>query len=162
MSFQDTIIRLYREPVMWSDENQLTADSMALFIKNQQPDKLELYKAAFVTSQIDTLRYNQIKGNSLTAYFKDNEVYKVDIIGNGESIYYLLDGEELAGLNKSKSGNIQVFVEKGKVTEVIETQSPQGIIDPPDPIGQDEPRLDGFVWHEALRPRDKNDIFRKE
>ena len=162
MSFQDTIIRLYHEPVIWSEENQLTADSMALFMKNSQPDKLELYRLAFVTSQIDTVRYNQIKGNYLTAHFKDNEVYKIDVTGNGESIYYLLDGDELAGLNKSKSGTIQILVENGKVTDVFEDQSPQGVIDPPEPQGQNEPRLDGFIWLNELRPRDKNDIFRKE
>ena len=162
MSFQDTIVRLYYEPVIWADENQLTADSMALFIKNEQADRLELYRSAFVVSEIDTLRYNQIKGNNLTAYFRDNEIYKIDVTGNGESIYYLLDGEELAGLNKSKSGSIQIWVEAGQVTDVFEDQSPEGVIDPPDPIGQNEPRLAGFMWLETLRPRDKNDIFRKE
>ena len=162
LSFQDTIARLYYEPVLWSEENQLTADSMALFIKNEQAEKLILYRRAFVTSEIDTLRYNQVKGNSLTAYFNDNEVYKIDVVGNGESIYYLLDGEELIGLNKSKSGNIQILVENGKVTDVFESQSPQGVIDPPDPQGQNEPRLDGFIWLNELRPKDKNDIFRKK
>ena len=162
LSFQDTIVKLYREPVIWADEHQLTADSMALFIKNKQSDKLELYGSAFVASQIDTLRYNQIKGNSITAYFENNEIYKVDVTENGESIYYLLDGDELIGLDKSKSGSIQIFVENNKVTDVIEDQSPQGVIDPPDPIGQNEPRLDGFIWLEGLKPKDKNDIFRKE
>ena len=161
MSFQDTIVRLYYEPVIWSEENQLTADSMSLFIKNSQPDKLELYRKSFVTSQIDTLRYNQIKGNFITAYFRDNEIYKIEVNGNGESIYYLLDREELVGLNKSKFGAMQIFVENGKVTGTIENQSPQGVIDPPDPINQNEPRLDGFMWLEELRPRDKDDIFRK-
>lgn len=161
MSFQDTIARLYREPIMWSSENQLTADSMALFIKNKQTDKLELYNTAFVTSQIDTLRYNQMKGNNLTAYFKDNEIYKIDIEGNGESIYYLLDDNELAGLNKSKSETIQIMVDKSQVTEVIENKSPQGVIDPPFSSSHEEPRLDGFTWLNELRPKDKDDIFRE-
>ena len=66
-SFQDTVIRLYHEPVIWSQQNQLTADSMTLFTKNQQTDRLELYNSSFVTSRIDTLRFNQIKGDNLTA-----------------------------------------------------------------------------------------------
>ncbi len=88
-SFQDSVIRLYRAPVLWADENQLTADSMAVFTKNKQTDRLELFSSAFVTSQIDSIRFNQIKGRSLTGYFKNNELYKIDIKGNGESIYYL-------------------------------------------------------------------------
>ena len=34
-SFQDSVIRLYKSPVLWSEENQLTSDSMAIFTKNQ-------------------------------------------------------------------------------------------------------------------------------
>jgi len=159
-SFQDTIARLYHNPVIWSATNQLTADSMALFIKNKQSDKLELYNSAFVASEIDTLRYNQIKGNNLTAYFKDNEIYKIDIKGAGESIYYLLDGESLAGLNRSKSVDIQILIDKGKVTDVIENQNPTGLIDPPNPTGQREPKLEGFKWLDKLRPKDKEGIFK--
>ncbi len=160
-SFQDTIIRLYQNPVLWSAENQLTADSMALFTKNQETDRLELYDNAFVTSKIDTLRYNQIKGNKLTAYFQNDEVYKIVLKGNGESIYYLLDGEELAGINQSKSTDIQILFEEGKVSEVIEEQNPAGFIDPPVSLSLKEPKLEGFRWLDYLRPKKKRDIFIK-
>ncbi len=68
---------------------------MAVFTKNRQTDRLELYNNAFIASKVDSLRFNQIKGRSLTGYFKDNELYKIDIKGNGELLYYLLDGELL-------------------------------------------------------------------
>lgn len=160
-SFQDTIIRLYQNPVIWSGFNQLTADSMALFTRNRKTDRLELYNSSFVTSKIDTLRYNQIKGNNLTAYFKDDEVYKIILKGNGESIYYLLDGEELAGVNRSKSANIQIFMDEGKVSEVVEEQNPAGVIDPPVSLSLKEPKLEGFRWLEFMRPKKKSDIFIK-
>jgi lipopolysaccharide export system protein LptA len=160
-SFQDSVIRLYTKPVIWSEENQLTADSMAVFTKNRQTDRLELYNNAFITSEIDTIRYNQIKGRTLTGYFKDNELYEIDIKGNGETIYYLLDGEDIAGVNQGTSANIKVYVEKGKVQEIYEYQDPKGFIDPPDPSIPKEIRLPGFIWLDAMRPRDKLDIFRK-
>jgi lipopolysaccharide export system protein LptA len=160
-SFQDSVIRLYTAPVIWSEENQLTADSMAVFTKNRQTDRLELYASAFVTSQIDTIRFNQIKGRSLTGYFKENELYKIDIKGNGESIYYLLDGEDIAGVNQSKCVNIEIFVVDGKISEIYEYQEPEGNIDPPEPKIPKELRLKGFSWLAHLRPKDKNDVFRK-
>jgi lipopolysaccharide export system protein LptA len=160
-SFQDSVIRLYRAPVLWSAENQLTADSMAVFTKNRQTDRLELYTSAFITSQIDTVRFNQIKGRSLTGYFKNNELYKIDIKGNGESIYYLLDGDALAGINQSKCANIEAFIDHGKIKEIYEYQSPEGNIDPPEQKMAKELRLKGFSWQDGLRPRNKNDIFRK-
>lgn len=158
-SFQDSVIRLYRLPVIWSDENQLTSDSMAVFTKNQQTDRLELYNAAFIVSQVDTIRFNQIKGRNLTGHFKNNELYKIDIKGNGESLYYLLDGDAVAGRNQSKCANIEVIVDKGKVIEIYEHDNPEGFIDPPLPANPD--RLDGFKWFDNLRPRKKNDIFNK-
>lgn len=160
-SFQDSVIRLYNAPVIWSEENQLTADSMAVFTKNRQTDRLELFTSAFITSQIDSLRFNQIKGRSLTGYFKNNELFKIDIKGNGESIYYLLDGEEIAGVNQSKCANIEAFIDHGKVTEIYEYQEPEGNIEPPDPKKPKKLRLEGFSWLSALRPKDKYDIFRE-
>ena len=131
-SFQDSVIRFYKDPVIWSEENQLTSDSMAIFTKNQKTDRLELYNSAFVASQVDTLRFNQIKGRSLTGYFQNNELYKIDIKGNGESIYYLLDGEDVAGVNQTKCANMEAYMEKGKIQEIYEFQNPEGFIDPPE------------------------------
>jgi lipopolysaccharide export system protein LptA len=159
-SFQDSVIRLYTLPVLWSEENQLTSDSMAVFTKNRQTDRLELYNAAFITSMIDTIRYNQIKGRTLTGYFRNNELYKIDIRGNGESIYYLLDGDYIAGRNQTKCANIEVIVEKGKISEIYEYKNPEGVIDPPELTDPDPLRLKGFNWFDSLRPKNKSDIFR--
>ena len=159
-SFQDSVIRLYTAPIIWSDENQLTADSMAVFTKNRQTDRLELYNSAFITSKVDTIRFNQIKGKSLTGYFRNNEIYKIDIKGNGETIYYLLDGEDLAGIDQGKCANIEVFVEKGKITEIYQHQNPLGFTDPPETAKPNELRLKGFNWYDNLRPKRKEDIFK--
>ena len=156
-SFQDSVIRLYKKPVIWSAENQLTADSMALFTKNRQADHLELYNNAFITSFVDTLRYNQIKGRNLTGYFKDNELFKILIKGNGESVYYLLEGEAVAGRNQSKCANIEVKFDKGHISEIFEYENPEGTIDPPLP--PKPVRLEGFSWLDQIRPKKKEDIF---
>jgi lipopolysaccharide export system protein LptA len=161
-SFQDSVIRFYKSPVIWSKENQLTADSMAIFTKNRQTDRLELYNSAFVASQVDTLRFNQIKGRSLTGFFKNNELYKIDIKGNGESLYYLLEGDAIAGINQSKCANIVALVEKGKISEINDSGSPEGAIDPPEIKIPKERKLDGFNWYDNIRPKNKNDIFIKE
>jgi lipopolysaccharide export system protein LptA len=158
-SFQDSVIRLYTSPVIWSEENQLTSDSMAIFTKNRQTDRLELYNSAFITSKIDTLRFNQIKGRNLTGYFTNNELYKIDVRGNGESIYYLLDGEDIAGRNQTKCANIVAFVEKGQISEIYEYKNPEGVIDPPEPLKPDPLRLKGFNWFDSLRPKKKADLF---
>lgn len=160
-SFQDSVIRLYNKPVIWSEENQLTADSMAVFTKNQQTERLELYTAAFIVSQVDSIRFNQIKGRSLTGYFKNNELNKIVIKGNAESLYYLLDGDNIAGRDQSKSATIEANVEKGKIQEITTAGTPEGFIDPPDGVITNEIRLPGYQWFDKIRPKNKSDIFRK-
>ena len=156
-SFQDSVIRLYTAPVLWSEENQLTSDSMAVFTKNRKTDRLELYNNAFIASQVDTIRFNQTKGRSLTGRFNNNELYKIEIRGNGEVVYYLLEGENVTGIDQSKCADIDVILDKGKPSEIFEYQNPEGFIDPPLPATPI--RLEGFKWLDHLRPKKKADIF---
>lgn len=160
-SFSDSVIRLYRNPVIWSKENQLVSDSIAIYTRNRKADRMELYNSAFVTSQVDRLRFNQVKGRSLTGYFRDNELYRINILGNGETIYYLLDGDEIVGINRARCARIEIFVDKGKITGINEYQNPEGVIDPPVKVVSESLKLEGFTWLDALRPKNKTDIFRK-
>lgn len=160
-SFQDSVIRFYTLPVLWTDENQLTADSMAIFTKNRQADRLELYSKAFVTSQVDSVRFNQIKGRSLTGYFVNNELHKVLINGNCESIYFLLDKDKIAGVNHSKCAKIEAIIIDGKVSEITDFVNPEGFIDPPAQAKPDKLKLEGFSWQDLIRPKRKSDIFNK-
>lgn len=158
-SFQDSVIRLYVNPVIWSEEHQLTSDSMSIFTRNRQADRMELYNSAFVVSQVDTLRFNQLKGRTLTGHFRENKLYRINIEGNGESIYYLVDGDEIVGRNTTRCAKIEIFVEDGKIKEIYEYQSPEGVIDPPSATPGGNPRLPGFNWFDVIRPKKVSDIF---
>jgi lipopolysaccharide export system protein LptA len=158
-SFQDSVIRFYRAPVIWSAENQLTADSMAVFNKNRQTDRLELYNSALIVSQVDSIRFNQFKGKSLTGYFKNNELYKLEIRVNVESIYYLLDGEDVAGIDQAKCANLEVLVSKGKILEINQIQGPEGSTDPPEKGIPDAKRFKEYKWFDIIRPKKRDDIF---
>lgn len=158
-SFQDSVIRMYVNPVLWSEENQLTSDSMAIFTKNSKADRMELYNSAFVVSQVDSLRFNQLKGRSLTGYFRENKLYKINIEGNGESIYYLVEGDAIIGRNTTRCARFEIFVEDGKITRIYEYQSPEGEIDPPSGSPRDNPKLQGYNWFDGIRPKNKLDIF---
>jgi lipopolysaccharide export system protein LptA len=159
-SFQDSVIRLYKEPVLWSESNQMTSDSIAIFTKNREADVMELYNSAFIASQVDSIRFNQIKGRNMKGFFKKNKLYKLSITGNGESIYFLVDKEGQIGWNRSKSSSMEIYVDNGKISEIYEYQNPEGTLNPPmqEP---DKQRLPGFNWQGLIRPKDRNDIFRK-
>jgi lipopolysaccharide export system protein LptA len=160
-SFQDSVIRMYYSPVLWSEENQLTADSIAIFTKNRQADRMELYNTAFVTSKFDSLRFNQIKGRKLTGFFTDNKLQRIEVEGNGESVYYLDDKGKLVGVTHNKSSTIEIIVEKGKIQQITERQNPEGKLDPPLLNPPDKMKLPGFSWFDEIRPKKVSDIYLK-
>jgi hypothetical protein len=133
---------------------------MVIYTKNRQADRMELYYSAFVTSQVDSMRFNQLKGRTLTGHFKNNELYRINIEGNGESIYYLVDGEEIVGKNNTRCASIEILVNKGKIQEITERQSPEGVIDPPSRSSKANNQLEGFSWLDSLRPKKVADIFK--
>jgi len=151
-SFRDSVVRLYTEPVIWSEENQMTADSMALFTVNRAPQRMELYNTPFIVSSVDSSRFNQVKGKSLVGYFKDNKLSHVVIDGNGELIFYVVDGTKLIGVNKAKCATIEIFLKEGKVQYISQNMGPDGTMDPPSLNTTEEPRLDDFKWFPDKRP----------
>ncbi len=160
-SFKDSVIRLYYEPVIWSDENQLTADSMLLFTENEEMKELKLYNNSFVIEEIDSSRYQQIKGKNLTAFFRDNSMYKIEVMGNGENIYFAIEEGELIGVNQSTCANMDIYLEEGKITDIYFLKNPEGSLDPPLHKSPSTRRLDKFLWLKYLRPLNKHDIFRE-
>jgi lipopolysaccharide export system protein LptA len=159
-SFQDSVIRLYRKPALWSDMNQMTSDSIAIFTKNRQAEKMELYNSAFIVALVDTIRFNQIKGRNMTGYFKENKLFKISIDGNGETVYFLVDKQGQVGWNKAKCSKIDILIDNGKIMQIIEYTNPEGTLNPP--LKEiEKQRLPGFNWLDKIRPKNKEDIFRQ-
>lgn len=160
-SFRDSVIRLYYDPVIWSEANQLFADSISLYTKNKEMHKMELYNNSFVIEEVDSARYNQLKGKNLIGYFTDNKLMKIEIRGNSEKIYFAIEENELVGVDHSTCVNMDIYIEDGKINDIYMLESPEGTLDPPLYITPSERRLEGFQWFEAIRPKDRFDIFRK-
>ncbi len=152
-----------RKPIIWNVENQMTGDSIHL-ISNTETEKLDSLKVfdnAFVISR-DTVGtgYNQIRGQKLIGLFKENEIYLIDILNNAESIYYLRDEKnDLVGIDKSKSGNMKIWITDNAIDEVRKLNQIDGTTYPESEFDEREALLSGFDWREAERPRKIEDLF---
>ncbi len=154
-----------RRPVLWSIDNQMTGDTIHLISnpKSEQLDSLLVFENAFLISK-DTLGdgFNQIKGLRLIGLFKDNDLNNVDIIKNAEVINYSRDdNQELIGINKSKSGKINLkFVEDYKIITLIDQVD--GDIYPESKFPENARKLRGFDWREEERPKSVEDLFKDD
>ncbi|NNK69869.1 MAG: hypothetical protein HKO96_05275 [Flavobacteriaceae bacterium] len=152
-----------RKPILWNVDNQMTGDSIHL-ISDTETDKLDSLKVfnnAFVISR-DTVGdgYNQIKGEKLIGLFKENDIYRIDILNNAESIYYLRNEKnELVGIDKSKSGNMKIWITDNTIDEVRKLNQIDGTTYPENEFDEREKLLSGFDWRENERPRSVEDLF---
>jgi hypothetical protein len=159
-STSDSILRLYYEPVLWSGENQLSAQYIEIWTKNRQIDQVHMQQLAFMISQEDTGKFNQIKGKSMIGYFRNNEAYKVVVKGNGQTIYYAKDKNELVGVNVAQSSNLTIHLKDNKPDDIRFYVKPTGTTYPINMAPKEELILKDFKWLDDLRPRNKEDIFR--
>jgi len=156
-----------RKPVLWNIGNQMTGDTIHLIsnVKTEKLDSLKVFNNAFIVSK-DTLSengYNQIKGQQLIGLFRDNELYNIDIIKNAEVIYYSRNAEnELVGINKSKSGSINVQIKEQAIQEIRLIQQIDGELYPDSMFPNSGRRLRGFDWRGEERLMSVDDLFKDD
>ncbi|WP_223270685.1 OstA-like protein [Subsaximicrobium wynnwilliamsii] len=154
-----------RKPLIWNMGNQMSGDSIHLIsnVKTEQLDSLKVFDNAFLVSK-DTLSegFNQISGQKLIGLFADNELYNVDIIKNSEVIFYTRDDKDsLVGINKSKSGSINLkFDGPYKIITLI--NQIDGDIYPESKFPQNARKFRNFDWRGDEQPQSVEDLFKDD
>lgn len=150
----DSTIFFYQDPVLWTEGNQLAADSINVIITNNNIDRLNMSVNSFVVSQDTILNFNQIKGRKMTAYFKESNIEEILVNGNGESIYFALEDEDnsLIGMNKILCSDMKIKFSDNKVRDILFYKKPDGKLIPPQELKEPDKRLQGFAWHYTDRP----------
>ncbi len=159
------LTKMYRRPVLWSDVNQITGDSIH-FLTNkvtEEMDSLKVYNNAFVIKQDSTGGFSQIKGKNLFGKFVKDTLDNIFVSGNGQMINYNRnENEELVGITKMTCSNMEFIFKKGELINLKYTVKPDGKTYPPSKFPQEAEKLEGFIWRQEERPLTKNDIFKHD
>jgi lipopolysaccharide export system protein LptA len=158
---QDSTIQMFTQPVIWSAKNQISANYIEMVNRTKDPDEIRMKENAFIIAmEDDSLRFNQIKGKNMIGFVRKNEIYKVDVSGNGQSNYYARDKKGIIGLNKAESSNITIYLDASKVKKIAFIKSPDGELKPLAELNDGDKLLPGFNWQPETRPKSQEDIFR--
>ena len=159
--FKDSTNTFYNTPILWVQHNQMTAQTIKLYTRNQAMYKADLINSAFVVSPEDSIFFNQIKGRNMTGYFRNNDIYKIDVDGNGQTVYYPKDDEIIIGVNRAESSALTIKLKDRAINGIMLRGEPTGNLNPPYILPAEDVRLQGFIWLEEIRPKNKTDIFKK-
>jgi lipopolysaccharide export system protein LptA len=162
---QSGITKMFKDPVLWSEGNQITGDIIHLIsdVKTEKLDSLKVLKNAFIVSK-DSLSvddFNQIKGRNIFGKFKDNKLDLLLVKGNAESIYYNRNEQtdSIETITKEISSNIEFTLDKGQINSIKYLKKSEGKTHPPSLFTEDLRKLQGFIWRASEQPKTKEDIF---
>lgn len=155
--YDDSVIYLMEDPILWSDENQITGDTIIVWMKNEKADSMWIGAKGFLASKEDTVGFNQLKGKEIRAKFRDNELVWLNVIGNGESIFFAKNDDDSTnvyyeGMNKALAKEITMFLKDNEVQRILFRTNPEGTFLPFYEVIFKENNLDGMKWREDERP----------
>jgi lipopolysaccharide export system protein LptA len=150
----DSTIYFYNQPVLWTEGNQMTADSISMLIERQTISKIFMKDNAFVISRDTLINYNQIKGRKMTADFRNRKINQVHVEGNGESLYFAIDEKTstLTGMNRIICSSMVIRFNNGRVSTLSFYVKPEAQFVPPHELMDDDKTLKGFSWQGDQRP----------
>ncbi len=165
---KDSVMRMFYNPVLWSDVNQLTADTIRLYLKNKKMDRMDMRSRAFIASRDtaassqDSLQFNQIRGKNMKAFFANNKIYKVYVKGNSQTVYYVYtdNNTKIMGANRAECSNMLIFINENKIKSITFMDKPDATLFPMKDVKPKEFLLKDFTWRVNERPRSIMDIFK--
>lgn len=159
----DSVIRMHHRPALWSGPDQITGRHIRIQLANGSPQTLHVEGEAFLLSQVDTSRFDQVTGNVMTGTFVDGALDRILMEGNARTVYHAKetkDGvESVFGVNRADCSRIAVGLSKGEVSTVTFLDQPDAVLYPLDKAPMEELRMQGADWRDDERPLDRAGIF---
>lgn len=158
----DSVIHLYIQPVMWNQSNQLAAEQVDVYTENSKLQRAEFMGEPIMIAEVDTIYYNQVAGKTMTALFRNNEIFRNDVDGNVQTIYFRTESGDsplVVEMTYLESASASFFIEEQQLVgityrnEVPFTMYPLALIPASQPT-----KLQNFKWVPELRPS-REDVF---
>jgi lipopolysaccharide export system protein LptA len=160
-SAQDSTFRLFQNPIVWNGDSQVTGDTIFLYTKNKKPERFYVFEKGMVVNKSNKQFYNQIAGKTINGYFVNGAIDYVRVKGQkAESIYYVQDKDSAyVGMNRATGDVIDMYFLKNELNKVKFVNDVHGVMHPIRQIPDDQKFLNGFIWEDKRRPKNKLELF---
>lgn len=158
---EDSLLVMYYNPVFWSDNYQLTGDTVRFTMLDSIHSTIELCKSGFIVGGLfEDTEFNQIKGLNIIGHLENQNLQRVDIVGNAECVYYVQEEDSsLIGVNTSITSEMRIYLDSNHIQQIRYFDSPTGQVHPDEQMDAKDRKLQGFRWLDIYRPRKPEDLF---
>lgn len=156
----DSTIRMRVEPVLWTDDSQLTADYIDIKIAHHKIDSVLQRGSSFTITQDSIEGYNQIKGATMVSKFIDGELNHVIVTDEAKTISWLREDDgTLIGINVGSANKMRILMGENGISTIKYYQSINETMYPEKDIKENDRYLEGFKWLEEWRPKSPRDVI---
>ncbi|WP_240458422.1 OstA-like protein [Sphingobacterium luzhongxinii] len=162
---QDSMFRFMGRPMIWSQGSQISADTIFMQIVNQQLDNALLKDNAFmVNAVLDSVKFNQLKGRKITAFFANNSIDQLFVDGNAENLVFSENDKTktITEMFHDRGGRIKVKMENKKLIDYKTIHKVDQKVYPFKLVTQENEILPGFIWRPQDRPTSKEDLLNRK
>ena len=158
----DSTVRMRHKPVLWAERSQMTGDSIDIKIVNHTVDSVLQLGHALLVSRDTVEGYNQIKGGDMISRFRKGNLHHIDVNGDAKTISWLREDDgDLIGINISSSKTMQILMKDNSIDRIKYYLDIDETLYPEKDLKEKDRYLDGFIWLEEFRPKDRGEIFLK-
>lgn len=162
---QDSMFRFMGRPMLWAQGTQISADTIYMQILNQKMENALLKDNAFMVNVVlDSVKFNQMKGRKITAFFANNTIDRVYVDGNAESLIFFANEELkiITEMSHDRGGRIKVKMENNEVIDYTTIRKVDQKVFPFALVTPENEILPGFTWRPQDRPTSKEDLLNRK
>lgn len=153
-SESDSIMRLLRLPIVWSDERQMNGDTIIVHFNDSTADWANLPHKGMMMEYVDEDFYDQLSADRMMLYLADGGLRRLE--GEGSVMTIFLPQEKDSTYSRlvyAESSYLEIDMEKGALDRLKMWPEVTGNVTPIFLVKNSQKMLPKAVWREALRPR---------
>ena len=159
----DSMLTMFGNPIVWSNNDQMTSDTIRILLSENRPKHMYLLNRAFIVSRgYHEGVFNQISGREAIGFFNDSsDLESIQVFENVETVYFVIDDTDnsLIGILRQPAEEMRMQIENQVVISINYLRPGAGSMFPYHELPVEERFLEGFSWQIERRPRSREDIW---
>ena len=140
----DSTLKCIKDPIIWLDKNQVTGEKIEFKTFEGDIFNMTVTNNSMIITRKDSIHYDQIKGEQIKGYFKNNELNILDVNKSGEAIYYTNDEKDslINEINIISCESMKLQMKENRIEKIKFNSKPYGKTLPF--LGKEDIYLDNF------------------
>jgi hypothetical protein len=151
----DSMLYMFRKPVVWSGERQVAGNRIDVHLNDSTADWALLPSYGMMVEHVEEDFYNQLAGKRLLAFFEGQDLKRLEVEGNVETIFLPQEKDSTySRLVKAESSYLTIDMDGRDLSRLKMWPEVNGTVTPLFLVKKKEDKeLMRFKWLGNIRPR---------